>query len=83
MLGIKDIRKSRFYQEAKQDGRDELQEEMEALRRQSLERTLFAVRELAAGGMPAKRIAKTLSLDVDQVQEELAKLSRPNDESAE
>ena len=76
MLGIKDIRKSRFYQEAKQDG----VEETEATH---LREKLQGVRALAALGLSAEQIAKGLVFDIQQVKQELAKLSRPNDESAE
>ena len=82
MLGVRDIRKTRVYQDAKKEGLEEGIEEgiekgrvegLEKGRRESLEVKLRVVRELAPD-RTATQIAKLLSLDIKLVREELAKM---------
>ena len=82
MLGVRDIRKTRVYQDAKKEGVEEGIEKgrvegrvegLEKGRRESLEVKLRLVCELAPD-RTASQIAKLLSLDIKLVREELAKM---------
>ena len=65
MLQVHDIRETRVYQEAKEEG---VQEE----RQRNLEEKLASVSELAALHIPVERIAQILRLDEDVVRKHLA-----------
>ena len=86
MLGVRDIRKTRVYQDAKKEGVEEgiekgrvegiekgIEKGLEKGRRESLEVKLRVVRELAPD-RTASQIAKLPSLDIKLVREELAKM---------
>jgi len=66
MLQVHDIRETRVYQEAKEEG---AQEE----RQRHLDEKLRSVAKMAARGISAADIAEFLGLDVDTVLVELAK----------
>ncbi len=66
LFKIRDIRESRFYQDALQDG-------IEVERARQLQQKIRSVARLAALGLDANQIAETLELDVELVRRELAK----------
>jgi predicted transposase YdaD len=65
MLKVDDIRQTRVYREAQEEGR---QEE----RQRQLEEKVRAIRKMGARNIPAEDIAEYLSLDIDFVRKELA-----------
>ena len=70
MLQVHDIRESRVYQEARQEG---LQEGIEKERQRTRQLQLDAVAKLAARHLTAAEIADVLGLEIDVVVEMLAK----------
>jgi predicted transposase/invertase (TIGR01784 family) len=88
MLQVHDIRETRIYQEAKQEGVDEerarrsekideerarLSEKIDEERARHLQDKLRSVAKLAALPLAPNQIAEILELDLDLVREELAK----------
>lgn len=65
MLQIHDIRQSRVYQEAMQEGK--------------MEGITFAILKLAAKKMPVKEIADTLELDIEMVRRAIASTAIKNE----
>ncbi|HEX3147276.1 MAG TPA: Rpn family recombination-promoting nuclease/putative transposase [Gemmataceae bacterium] len=70
MLKVDDIRDTRVYREAQEEGR---QEGRETQRQQQLQRDRSAIAKLAQRGMSAAEIADALSVELDFVRETLAK----------
>jgi predicted transposase/invertase (TIGR01784 family) len=66
MLQVHDIRQSRVYQEALEEG-------MEKERRQQFEKNIQAITKMAALKIPPEQIAEILGLDVELVREKVAK----------
>jgi predicted transposase/invertase (TIGR01784 family) len=66
MLQVHDIRQSRVYKEAVEEG-------IEKERQRSFEEKLHAIPKLAARQMSAAEIADILGLDVELVRQQLAK----------
>ncbi|WP_286824236.1 hypothetical protein [Microcystis sp. LSC13-02] len=64
MFGLDDLRQTRLYQEAKEEGREEAKTE--------------AIASLLALGLSIEQIATALQLELTKVQETAAKLSPPN-----
>jgi predicted transposase/invertase (TIGR01784 family) len=78
MLQVQDIRETRVYQEAKEEGLKEGEERgiekgIERERQRTLQEKLDAISQLAALKIPAGDIARILKLDVSFVRQELAK----------
>jgi len=69
MLQVHDIRQTRVYQEAKQEG---VQEGIEQERQRNLQEKLGVVLKLAAHNMPVQQIAEILDLDESTVRRQLA-----------
>ncbi len=67
MLGLNDYKKSRFYQEARQDGIDE---GIEKGRQDELQEN---IRKMASKGFDAKQISDVLDIDVKIVRKNLKK----------
>jgi predicted transposase YdaD len=81
-LQVDDIRKTRVYQEAREEGREVGREEGREVGReegreegklQERKRILHAIAKLAALRMTPAKIAEILQLDVDVVRKALAK----------
>jgi predicted transposase/invertase (TIGR01784 family) len=66
MLQVNDIRQTRVYQEAKEEGRNEERE-------RTFQEKLRSIAKMAALKMSAETIADLLGLDVDLVRKEIAK----------
>jgi predicted transposase/invertase (TIGR01784 family) len=74
MLQVHDIRQSRVYQEAKEEGRKEgIELGIETERQRIFQEKLRSIAKLAALKMSAETIADLLGLDVDLVRKEMAK----------
>ena len=69
MLGIRDVRKIRIYQDAMKEGAEEA-------RKEHVKEKLRAARKLAALDLSVAKIASVLSLDVERVRKHLAKKKR-------
>jgi predicted transposase/invertase (TIGR01784 family) len=70
MLQVSDLRQTRIYQEAKEEG---LQEGIEKERQRNFQEKLRSIAKLAARKMSADDIADLLGLDVELVRKEMAK----------
>ena len=70
MLKVDDIRQTRVYREAQEEGR---QEGQELERTRQAQRDRQAVAKLAALDIAPERIAGILQLDIDFVRKELAR----------
>jgi predicted transposase/invertase (TIGR01784 family) len=70
MLQLHDIRESRVYQEAKEEG---VQEGAERERQRNFQRDLRAITLMAAKHMRAAEIAEILGLEVEFVCQQIAK----------
>jgi predicted transposase/invertase (TIGR01784 family) len=70
MLQVSDIRQTRVYQEAKEEGR---KEGIETERERNVQEKLRLIAKMAAMKMSAETIADLLGLDVDFVRKEMAK----------
>ena len=66
MLRVHDIRETKVFQEAIEEG-------MEKERQRNLQDKLQSVSKWAACKVPAERIAEILALDIDLVRAEMAK----------
>ena len=74
MLKVDDIRQTRVYREAQEEGRQEGRQEEQALQRQQqLQHDGSTIAKLAQRGMSAAEIADALSLELDFVRQTLAK----------
>ena len=76
MLQVHDIRETRVYQDAREEGRQEGRQEgrhegIAAERERSREEKLALIAKLAARQMPAAEIADLLKLEIDVVLERL------------
>ena len=67
MLQVHDIRETKVFQEAKEEG-------IEEERQRSLEEKRRGVARLAAMKMSAEKIAEILELDIDMVRTEMARV---------
>ena len=67
MFGLSDLKQTRFYQEAKQEGLQ--QGKQEGLQEGSLKAKLAAVSRLLALGLTVEQIAQALDLNVEQVRQ--------------
>jgi predicted transposase/invertase (TIGR01784 family) len=77
MLQVDDIRQTRVFQEAKEEGVKEgiekgIEEGIEQERRRSFQEKLRAVARLAALNMPAEQIAEIQELDLEVVRNAMA-----------
>jgi predicted transposase/invertase (TIGR01784 family) len=70
MLQVHDIRETRVYQEAKEEG---VQEERQRNLEERLEEKLGLVSKMAARNVPAEHIAEILGLDEETVRKQIAK----------
>jgi predicted transposase/invertase (TIGR01784 family) len=70
MLQVHDIRETRVYQEAKEEG---LKEGIELERRRNFQEKLRSISKMAAWKMSADAIADLLGLEVELVRKEMAK----------
>jgi predicted transposase/invertase (TIGR01784 family) len=70
MLQVHDIRQTRVYQEAKEEGR---KEGIETERQRNAQEKLRSIAKMAALKISAETIADLLGLDVDLVRKEMAK----------
>jgi predicted transposase YdaD len=72
MLQVDDIRQTRVYQEAKEEG---MKEGIEVERQRSFQVKLHSLSKMAALKMSTEAIADLLDLDVDLVRKEMPKFS--------
>jgi predicted transposase/invertase (TIGR01784 family) len=70
MLQVHDIRETRVFQEAKEEG---IEEGIERERQRNRQEKLNAVPKLAALNVPADKIAEILGLEIEAVRTELAR----------
>ena len=76
MLQVHDIRQTRIYQEAKEEGLKEgIEQGIEAERRRNLQEKVHSIPKMAALKMSADTIADLLGLNVDLVHKEIARNS--------
>lgn len=88
-FSLQDLKQTRFYQEAKEEGRQQAREEArqqareEARQQGLLEAKLKILLRLLQFGLTAEQIAQVLNLEVAQVEQAAQQANNQTDESRE